>query len=446
MILKLSLHSLIARLVCLALALVVCGLLASVVYVQFLTSVIGNERRRLSREQIAAAAELFPNSGRVQARFADSELAQLSETMAHEEAVARAEAAAVRAVQLLPWDYGMRLYLATAREMKGDRAGAEEALRAAVRLAPNYTEVHWRLANMLLRVGKFEQSLAEFRRTVETDPLMLPVALSVVWSASDGDFAAVNAITGEMAQTRLGLASFLLNQARIPEAAQVFSQIDRAARLTLPEAGAFLDALLAAGEVELSYRLWLDVMGSAEANKTGPWNGGFETKPIKGLTQFDWTLSSSDYAQVVIDPTVAHTGTNSLRIAFTGRDTTRLEREVWQIIKLRPGTAYRLGCYVKTENLLTPEGPRVMLITQKGATVAASDPIAAGSRDWQPVSLNFTAPPDASFLMLAIRRIPRYSYDDPTRGIIWFDDFSIWESRDAEQAEHTESVKHGKDN
>ncbi len=431
MILKLSLHSLIARLVCLALAVVVWGLLATLVYRQLLTSVIGNERRLISREQIAAAAELFPHSARVQARFANTELAELSETLAHEEAVARAEAAAVRAVQLSPWDYSMRLYLATAREMKGDLAGAEEALRAAVRLAPNYTEVHWRLANLLLRAGKFEQSLAEFRRTVETDPLLLPVALSVVWSASDGDFAAVDAITGEMAQTRLGLASFLLNQARISEAAQVFSQIDRAARLTLPEAGAFLNALLDAGEIELSYRLWLEVMGSAEANGVGPWNGSFEARQLKGLTQFDWTLSSSDYAQVVIDPTVAHTGRSSLRIAFTGRDTTRLEREVWQIIKVRPGAAYKLACYVKTENLLTPEGPRVMLITQKGATVAASDPIAAGSQDWQPMSLDFTAPPDASFLILTVRRIPRYSYDDPTRGIIWFDDFSIWESKGA---------------
>jgi hypothetical protein len=54
-----------------------------------------------------------------------------------------------------------------------------------------------------------------------------------------------------------------------------------------------------------------------------------------------------------------------------------------------------------------------------------------GSTSWQRVALEFTAPaegqPGVSAVYVMIQRIPRYAYDDPTRGTVWLDDFVMRE-------------------
>src|SRR5262249_27553295 len=97
-----------------------------------------------------------------------------------------------------------------------------------------------------------------------------------------------------------------------------------------------------------------------------------------------------------------------------------------QTIVLRPGARYRLECYVKAKDLVSPEGPRIAIIGQ-GGVIAASAPVAADSSDWQRIAFEFVAPPHSPSATLPIVRTPKFSYDDPTRGTIWFDDFSLIE-------------------
>jgi hypothetical protein len=119
-------------------------------------------------------------------------------------------------------------------------------------------------------------------------------------------------------------------------------------------------------------------------------------------------------------------------VDFTGRDTTRLDDEISQRFLVQPGARYKLDCFVKTEGLVTPEGPRVVVSDSKSsAVIAGSEPIPRGSNDWRRVSVDFVAPPAAHSLVVAIRRIPKFSYDDPTKGTIWFDDFSLTEQAKA---------------
>jgi hypothetical protein len=98
------------------------------------------------------------------------------------------------------------------------------------------------------------------------------------------------------------------------------------------------------------------------------------------------------------------------------------------LIVVRPGARYQLECYAKTDSLITPEGPRVAIITNNSLIeIAASGPIPAGTSDWQRIVLNFAVPPDARALCIKIKRIPRFAYDDPTKGTIWLDDFKLIE-------------------
>jgi len=313
-----------ARIAAILVALVTGALLIFIVLSHFVTGVMADRRIEVNRDVLTAMAKFFPNSSRVYTRLAEAEMSEIAD---YERDTASAEEHALRAIRLSPWDYNLRLLLASAREARGDREAAEDALHQALKLAPNYTEVHWSLANMLLRTGRFKESLDEFRVAVADNLAVLPAALKLVWNTSNGEVEATSAITSGEPPARLVLAQFLLTHARVAEAAQVFSQIERNARLDSPHSARFLDTLITTDHVGLARNLWVDLMtGETSASHPLIWNGSFEFDIAKGLAQFDWTLGRSEYARLTIDTSLARTGARSLKIYFAGRDTTRTVR------------------------------------------------------------------------------------------------------------------------
>jgi hypothetical protein len=402
----------------------VCALLAVAMLTQAIAGILTDERVTVSRELLARGVRYVPKSALLQARLAEAEMSE------DERDLPSIEARAMRAINLSPWDYNHHLLLASIKETGGDRAAAEKALRTALSLAPNNTDVHWRLANLLLRQGKMAGSLEEFRKTISADNSYLPSTLELIWRVSGGRLDAVNALAGDKPQTKLLLARFLLNQSRVAEAGSVFNNIDGKARLAMPESSAFIDSLIAKGDLILARYSWTTTVSASDPAQSPAliWNGGFESDILKGFAQFDWTISRNDYARPGIDSSTFHSGSRSLRVDFAGRDTTRLDGEIKQLAVVRPGARYRLECYVKTDALVTPEGPRIAVtnITLQ-SDIAVSDAVAAGTSDWHRIAIDFVAPQSAQAIVIKIKRVPRFSYDEPTKGTVWFDDFTLTE-------------------
>ncbi|HEY8460097.1 MAG TPA: hypothetical protein VIM99_06930, partial [Blastocatellia bacterium] len=217
---------------------------------------------------------------------------------------------------------------------------------------------------------------------------------------------------------------FLVQQEKFESAMEIAGGLDRRTVLDLPESGQLIDSLISAGKIAQASELWRSFLGAAD--KPLIWNAGFEL-PIRGdFAQFDWKLSQSKYARVGVTGLAARTGRNSLKISYNGVDTTTLDREVRQLVKTRPGARYNLTCYVKTENLVTPDGPQVVVSAPDSETpLAASAVIEAGSHDWRLLTMDFVAPSDAQALVVAIKQKPQFSYVDPTSGTVWFDDFEL---------------------
>jgi tetratricopeptide (TPR) repeat protein len=403
------------------LALSATGLLIFIVTSNFIKAALADERSLVDRSALGLAVDYFPTSARLNARAAEEELGTLGRDLA------RAARYAERAAGLSPYNFNYRLLLASVREAEGDRAAAERELRAAVGLAPNNAGARYRLANLLVRQGRLASSLDEFRVAASYDDALLASSLDLVWQASGGSFAAVEAITGERPGARMTLARCLVRQGRPREAAAVFARIEPQARKALPESPAFLTALVSAGEAALARGLWLETIGAAAEASERVSNSSFEDRILKDFAHFDWVITQSDYARVSLDSSTARAGGRSLRLDFTGRDTTKLDNEVRQMVVVRPGAKYRVECFVKTEDFFSPEGPRVVVTTSSSEWVAASEPIAAGSGDWEAVRFDFTAPENAAAVFLSLKRKPRFSYDEPTRGRLWLDDFKLSE-------------------
>ncbi len=423
MIFNLNLEKRAARLGLLLAGLVVCALAVGWTASQFVTGAFSDSRLKIGRESVAAASNYFPGSARLRARAAAAEAASSGGSLE------AAEAHALEAVRLSPYNFNYRVILASIKEARGRRGEAEDALRAALALAPNHTETHWRLANLLLRERRLKDALDEFRIAASRNHANLHATLDLVWRASGGRLEAVDFVTARTAEARFTLAQFLLKQKRAVEAVEVIGQISKDAVARLPGVPAFLNELVSAGQPAAARDLWIDLVGGDKSDDRVIYNGGFETERRKDFTLFDWIISQTEYARVSIEAGNAHSGNRSLKVAFAGRDTTRLDGEIKQAVLLAEGARYRLKLFIKADRFETPSGPRIVIIDAATSNViASSEPLGTGSYEWQPVTIEFKTPRATSpyaAAYITVRRKPEFDYDDPTRGTVWLDDFTL---------------------
>lgn len=422
-----NLSSITLRVLVFGLALVVCAGLMGAELRRFMTGVIASPTVTLDLAVIESAAVYFPNSAKVHARLASQLVeSQLDGQQSHEMVADKAFQHAIKAVELAPANFEYRILLSAAAELKGDGDAAETALREAVKLAPNNVNVRWQMANLLLRLGKLEESLPEFRYAAEAYPGWLANTLDLLWRASGGEMPVLERVVGDSAKAKLTFAIFLTEREMFEAAARAFSLSDRASRLQSPETGRVLEAFLKARQWEWADRLWRDTMSNgSETDQALFWNGSFEHSPRKGLSQFDWQLNASRFARLSIQEG-GKSGQRALRLDYLGLDTTRLEHEAKHLVYLQPGAAYRLECFAKPERLVTEEGPQVAILrADTGQMLASSAPVSTAANAWQWLAVDFVVPADLSVVTVAIRQIPRYRYTEPTQGVIWFDDFSL---------------------
>lgn len=415
-----------ARLSLAALASLFSLLLAYIAVTSFSVNSLTTPGVTLTRSELDAAVRYFPNSPDLQAILASHELAADRDI---EGAAKRAETAAQRAANLTPKRFDYRLLIALARDMKGDRNGAETALREGLALAPNRAETHWRLANALVRQGKLDEAAPYFQKAVSARHALLSQTLALVWQVSGGKIDKMEAAVGESPKGKRDLAFFLIQRGYIGEGVRVFGSISRADKLKSDESGAFVSGLVSIGQLELARRIWGDlVTENPDDLKPLIFNAGFETSPKASLDQFDWNLLENGYVRVSIAAGTSHSGTRALRLDFKGVDTTRIDGEIRQQLLVRPGARYRLTCFVKTNGLQTSEGPRLVVTKlDRTSEIASSEPVKAGTDDWQQLSLEFDAPVSLATLLLQVKRIPKFSYDQPSKGTVWLDDFELKE-------------------
>jgi len=387
----------------------------------FITAPFSDDPNGINSDVLAGAARYIPNS-RLYMRLAEFEMMQGGEF------TARAEQHARRAIALSPHNYRPHLLLAAILENKEEFGPAQQSVHAALQLAPGNLQAHWQLGGLLMQSGKLVESLPEYRTVASGDPEYFPLARDIVWEQSQHDAEAVIAITPGNVKARVATAHFLLEKSRPVESAAVFRQAAAPELLAERESAGYLSGLIAAGEIDTARELWLWLFErggkTAESFRRRIENGGFESDILLDWTQFDWSLNTNKFAQISIDPGIAHGGERSLRLDFLGRETTRLDQEITQLMIVEPRVRYRVTYFVRTDGLRAPQGPRVVISPRASAEwIAASEPAPAGTNDWQQQTLEFIAPGPA--VVLAIKQKPGFSYEDPTYGSVWYDDFEV---------------------
>lgn len=415
---------------------VVGGWLASASLLRFTVAALADPGVAVSREVLEGAVGYFPNAAALHSRLAAQLVeSQVDPTEDHTQIAELAGRHLQQAIRLAPYQYDNYVLLAVVAELQDDLAGAEAALRHALQLAPQRLSLRWRLGNLQLRTGRNDEAARVFQQIVRADASYLPEALNLLWQAGDGQLPLLLTLAGEVPANRLALAQFLASQDQYEAAANLYAALlaeHPAEVATMPQRGEVLTRLLNVGKIELAAQLWAKLQGEQQAWGPGVvWNGGFERPLQVGLSQFDWNFSVNPRIRVGVTNDAAHQGQHSLKLVYLGKETTRLEQEVRQLVLLAPGQRYRLECLVRTASLQSPDGLQVALLRASDKTVLAASPhIANGSQEWQPLRVDFVAPPVLTPAWLTLRQIPRFSYTEPTHGAVWFDDFQLTALKD----------------
>ena len=373
-------------------------------------------------ETAEAAVRLAPHDP-----LAHLTLARLNRYSFDPELLPRALAEYERAAALAPNDYLIWTELGRARATAGDMEGGVAALRRAVELAPNYAEQRWHLGNILLRTGRNEEAFAELRRAGDADPdKYRPQVFNLAWQLYGPDMERVLDAVGKTPEVRGHLVGVLVGRERLDDALKVWAGLGAEGRRAQTAAGERLaQSLYAQGQYARAVRVLAEA-GGQDLSPERVSNGGFESDIGRAGQIFRWQVTPAAGARVAVDARVAHSGTRSLLVVFDSA--THVDfRNVWQAVAVEPSTRYRLTYFVRTEALNTAASLVTLVTSAANETeaLAASQPVAVGTNDWQQVALEFTTGPKTEGLAVRLARAACPAGGCPVYGKIWYDDFDL---------------------
>jgi hypothetical protein len=331
------------------------------------------------------------------------------------------------AVRLSPYDYRYWLALGRARELAGDVAGGEQALRRAVELGPSYSYPRWYLGNLLFRSNRRDEAFAELRKAGETNAQMLPQICVLAWYGYDNNIAEMETALGQRPQTRAALAVFLASKGKADDALRLWKGLSKEEKANL-QTGTDNNLFRTLFQAE-QYRAALEIAKEIKSDSAGEVgkliNGSFESG-ISGNDpiSFGWRVSQADKAQITIDPQVKLDGGRSLRITYNGYDANTFAN-VWQTVAVEPNTRYRLEFSIRTKDLKSIGAPIIELVYPLDSRlIAQSKPFPIETNDWQKMTIEFDSPTTPDGVIIRTNRIPC----EPAClifGTVWYDNFNL---------------------
>ena len=333
-----------------------------------------------------------------------------------------------QAAALAPNDYLIWLEWGRALGAAGDTEGGVRALRRAAELAPSYAQPRWHLGNALLRAGRMDEAFAELRRAAEADPALLAQVFNLAWQVYDQNMQQVVGAIGSTPLARSQLTLVLVGRKQLDDALAVWSGLSAEEKRLYPGAGeTLIRALYGQGQHQTALRaLGEQGVEGLAAEKLA--NGGFESDIGPAGTQlFQWQVAGLPPGTgVAIDTRTAHAGQRSLRVSFNAPSQIDFN-SVSQLIVVEPSTRYRLSFFERSEELKSAATLYTAVLdgAAGGVALGNSAPVASGTHDWQPATIEFTTGPRTQSVLVRLGRAGCADGVCPIFGKIWYDDFDL---------------------
>ena len=329
-------------------------------------------------------------------------------------------------VRLAPFDFRWWIELGRAYEDAEKYEQAENALRRAAELAPNYVYPHWQLGNFYLRRDRADEAFTELKKATSANITYRDQVYSIAWDYYDKDTARVEEIAGNSPENKVSLVKFYAVKERAADSLRIWNSLSEAEKSLDPGyakvvAQALYEKRFYRSAVEFARQTGIDPEAKAETVT----NGGFE-KPIGDAreTYFGWKIYLAEKLEIKTDATQKKEGARSLRVVFSGFSGTNFNH-ILQVAAIESNKKYRLSFWLKTENLKSAGTPTLEIVNAADdKLIAASKPFPTGSNEWQQITLEFVTPENSEGVY--IRTARAYCGDVcPIIGTFWIDDIKI---------------------
>ncbi|MFZ0639060.1 MAG: tetratricopeptide repeat protein [Candidatus Acidiferrales bacterium] len=336
-----------------------------------------------------------------------------------------------RAVKLNPRSARDWMDLAQAYEVNGNAPQANAAYEQAQRDYPISAEVSWKYGNFLMRQGQTSEGLKEVHRALVTDPSLVPLAISRIWSLDPDVHVILHDVLPQGQQARLQALDFFAARHEEAAALETWEEIAAFAKtkpIDIHDVFAFMQDLISSDQAAEAERIWREALAAShwpDSEMTGGsqiWNGGFEEPIVNG--GLDWRFEQVPGAYVSVDSNVHHSGEKSLRVDFTGG----VNLDFWnvhQIVPVEPSTHYVFQYFMRTQSISTESGMRFEILDLNDNEVNLMTPDLTGTNPWTPVRMDVATGRNTHFLDIRLRRLPSRLFDNKLGGTVWVDDVSL---------------------
>ena len=335
-----------------------------------------------------------------------------------------------RAVQDDPLSATYWMNLAGAYEANGDLTGAQHAFEQARSVYPLSAEVAWNYGNFLVRQDQDAAGYAEIRHAVQSDPRLLPLAISRVWRASrDVNVLLDQALPPDVDAYMQALKFFATNH-QTDVALSVWRRLITLGKpVPLAQTFPFFDELIQDDRSVDAKQVWIEALTAAGLPHDEPinhslmWNGEF----LRGFENggLGWRWNSPWDVTIDFDSApLSHDG-RAVRLDFGGGRNLELS-EPAQYVPVEPGRVYHFHAYMRTEEITTESGMRFSIVdpNHDGAVNVLSDNF-TGTHPWTTEEMDVTTGPTTQFLLVHLLRVGSRLFDNKLHGRVWIADVSL---------------------
>lgn len=344
-----------------------------------------------------------------------------------------------RAVSDLPISPYYLMDLAGAYEQTGHVEEANQTFQRAVAAYPLSGAVAWNYGNFLLRQQHVEQALEEIHRAVESDPSLIPLALSRIWVSNHDIDLVLDRVLPSTAKAYLEALDYFETTQEVDAGIAVWDKLLSLGQpVGLRSVFPLIDELIRDDRASDARKVWGDAVRAAGVNEAQPdssliWNGEFMQAFANGGLGWRWD-SPLGAAINFGDPRPGGLG-RSVRIDFNGGNNTALDAPS-QYVPVEPNTRYDFHAYLRTEGITTESGIRFAISDPNHSGVRVTTTNLTGTNPWALADAEVSTGPQTRFLLVQLYRPRSRLFDSNLGGTVWMADVSL-----APAQAHTEPAK-----
>jgi|SRR5215472_3739204 len=310
----------------------------------------------------------------------------------------------------------------------GDYVHAREALDRAEAVYPLSAEVAFNYGSFSIRREDYLDGYRKIRQAVTTDPKLLSLAIGRTWRATGDVDGLLDRALPDDAGAYLEALNFFA-QINQPDAGMAVWQrlVGLKRPFDLSRTFPFFNTLIANDRAQDASRAWREALAAdgipeGHSNHSLVWDGDFTQGFVNG--GLGWYEDSPPGVSISFDSPPPGKQGRSVRLDFNGGVNPDLVA-VKQFVPVEPSTTYHFHAYLRTVQITTDSGMRVLITDPyHGAVNILTDGL-IGSVPWKPIDVGVMTGPQTHFVLVQLIRHPSRLFDNKLSGTAWIGDVSL---------------------